>query len=69
MAIEILENGGHVGVQRGANGIADDGFAVLGAENQVHVEAGEGLRHGLGRPFRAWVGLLHFDPGRCPRLS
>ena len=69
MAIEVLENGGHVGMQRGANGIGDDGFAVFGAENQMHVKAGEGLRHGLGRPFRALVCLFTGIPGHCPGLS
>jgi hypothetical protein len=69
VAIEVLEDGGHVGMQRAADGIRDEGFAVFGAENQMHVEAGEGLRHGLGRPFRAWGFVGPLFPGRCPGLS
>jgi len=35
------------------DGIMQNRFPVLGAENQVDVKAGEGLWHGLNRPFRA----------------
>jgi hypothetical protein len=52
-----------------ANVVGDEGFAVLGAKNQVDVEAGERLRHGLGRPFRAGVGVMTGHPGRCPGLA
>ncbi len=68
-AAKVLQHGGHVTVQRIANGIGDDAFAVLGAEDKMNMKAGEGLRHGLGRPFRAPIGLLSSDPGRCPGLA
>ena len=35
-----------------ANGIGDDRFAMLGAENEMGVEASKGLRHGLEPPFQ-----------------
>lgn len=66
---KVLENRGHVGVEVRANVVGDEGFAVLGAKNQVDVEAGERLRHGLGRPFRAGVGVMTGNPGRCPGLA
>ena len=68
VASEILKNGAHVGVQGIANRVGDDGFPVLGAEDQMHMEAGEGLGHGLGRPFRALDCLMASNLGRCPRL-
>ena len=37
-AAEVLQDGGHVGVQGAANGIADDGFAIFGAEDEMNVE-------------------------------
>lgn len=37
-ASEILQDGGHVGVQCVADGIGDDGFAVLRAEDEVNME-------------------------------
>ena len=44
-AIEILQDGRHVGVERGADGIGDKGFAVFGPEHQMDMETGQGLRH------------------------
>lgn len=66
---EILQDAGHVAVERIAHGIGDEGFTILRAENEVDVEAGEGLRHRLGRPFRAWVFVGDLFPGRCPGLE
>ena len=50
---QVLKDGGHVGVELGADVVGDEIFAVFGAEDQVDVEAGEGLWHRIGRPFRA----------------
>jgi hypothetical protein len=66
---EVLQHGGHIGVEGIAHGIGDDGFAILGAEDQMNMKAGEGLGHRLGRPFRARVCFLNFNPGRCPGLA
>ena len=68
-ASEILQDGRHVGVQWAADGIGDDGFAVLCAVNEVDVKAGERLWHGLGRLFRALGCGVGVDLGRCPRLA
>ena len=68
-ASQVLQHGGHVGVQRIANRIGDEGFATLGAEDEMDMKAGEGLRHRLGRPFRALVCWWIAHPGRCPGLS
>lgn len=57
-AAEILQNRGHVTVERLPDAVGNEGFAVLGAENEMDVESGEGLGHRLGRPFRARVWLL-----------
>ena len=67
-AAKVFQHGGHVAVQRDANDIGDDALSVLGAEDNVNMKTGEGLRHGFGRPFRAWLDL-YSDPGRCPGLA
>ncbi|MCY2973002.1 MAG: hypothetical protein NTZ30_20375, partial [Planctomycetota bacterium] len=41
----------------------------LGAEDKMDIETRERLRHGIGRPFRAGLGLRFEYPGRCPGLS
>jgi hypothetical protein len=33
--IDILQDRRHIGVQRGADGIVDKGFAVFGTEHQM----------------------------------
>ena len=66
---EVLQDCGHVGVQGAADVVCDDAFAVFGAEHEVNVEAGEGLGHGLGRPFRALNFSWDLFPGRCPGLA
>lgn len=68
-AAEVLQDGGHVGVQGAANRVGDDGFTIFGAEDEVNVEAGQGLGHRFGRPFRALGVLLRASPGRCPGLA
>lgn len=68
-AIEILQHGGHVAVEGIADGIGNDLFAIFRAENEVDVEAGEGLGHGLGRLFRALDVVWDCFPGRCPGLA
>jgi hypothetical protein len=60
---EILQHLGHIGMQRDADLVREDGYAVLGSEDEVDVEMGEGLGQGLGRPFRA----LDFFRGSVPR--
>jgi hypothetical protein len=35
----------------------------------MNMKAGEGLGHRLGRPFRAGICFVHFNPGRCPGLA
>ena len=35
---------------------SERGGSMFGRENEVNEVGGEGLRHGEGRPFRAWVG-------------
>ena len=40
-AAEVLQDGGHIGVQRVADSISDDGFAILRAEDEVNMEAGQ----------------------------
>jgi len=60
-AAEVLQDGCHVGVQGIADGIGDERFAIFGAEDEVNMEAGEGLGHGLGRPFQGlgnWSGQI-----------
>ena len=47
---EIGEHLGHVAVQGVADRVGDQGFAAFGAEDQMNVEAREGLRHGA--PFQ-----------------
>ena len=42
---QVLENSGHVSVQRIANAVPEDAFAVLGAEDKVNVQPCEGLWH------------------------
>ena len=36
-----------------AHGVVQEGFAVLGAKDEMDVQPREGLWHGLARPFRA----------------
>lgn len=69
MATEILQDGGHISMQGGADRVADKAFAIFCAEDEVDVEAGEGLWHGVGRPFRALNFLWDWFPGRCPGLA
>ena len=52
-AIKVLQHSCHVGVERVANAVRDESFAVLGAENEMDGQSGERLWHSLGRPFRA----------------
>lgn len=65
---EVLQHCRHVGVQRAADLVREDALAVFGAEYEVNVEAGEGLGHRVGRPFRAWFFVGNLFPGRCPGL-
>ncbi len=66
---KILEHRRHVGMQRISDGIMENSFAVLRAENEVDVKAGEGLGHGVKRPFRAGCLFCVSFPGRCPGLA
>ena len=50
---EILQDDSHVAVQRVAHRITQQRRAMLGAEDEVDVQAGERLGHDVGRPFRA----------------
>lgn len=61
-ATESFERPAHVGVEVGANVIRQNALPIFRGENQVDVNSGEGLRHGLrlSRPFRA-----HDDLGEC----
>jgi hypothetical protein len=43
---EILQDGGHVGVQRIPHGVRENPFAVFGAEDEVDVQSRKGLWHG-----------------------
>jgi hypothetical protein len=52
-ASQVLQDGRHVTVQGVAHGVMQDGFAVFGGEDEMDVQPGEGLWHGLKRPFRA----------------
>lgn len=65
---KVLQHGCHVSMERIANAVGNDSLAVLGAENEVDVEACKGLGHGLDRPFRAVYFISDFSLGRCPRL-
>lgn len=69
MATEILQDGGHVSMQCGADRVGDQAFTIFGAEDEVDVKSCEGLGHGVGRPFRAEICLLHGFPGLCPGLT
>jgi hypothetical protein len=40
-------------MERIADIVGDESFTILGAEDKMDVKTGEGLWHGLGRPFRA----------------
>ena len=53
--VEVLEDGRQVGVEVGTNEVGEERFSMFGGENEVNEVGGEGLRHGEGRPFRAWV--------------
>ena len=50
-----MEDSCHVGMERIADVVRDESLTILGAEDEVDVKTGKGLRHGLGRPFRAWM--------------
>jgi len=50
-ASEVLQDNGHVAMERVANRIAQQRRAMFGAENEVNVQTGEGLGHGMGRPL------------------
>ena len=62
-ASQIFQDGGHVGVQVGADAVVKEWFTVFRAENQMDAKAGEGLRHELGRPFRALTFVGTFSQG------
>lgn len=68
-ATDVLQHGRHVSMKGIANVIGDDSLAVFCTENEMDVEAREGLWHGFGRPFRALDFILYVNPGRCPRLA
>ena len=53
--VEVLENSSEIGVEVGTNGVGEKGFSMFGREDEVNEVRGEGLWHGEGRPFRAWV--------------
>ena len=55
-AAKVLQDGRHVAVQGIAHGVVQEGFAVLGAKDEMDVQPREGLWHGLARPFRALMG-------------
>jgi len=52
-AVERADDAAHVGVEAGFEFGGDRGEAVLGAEDEVGVEVGEGVGH--GRPYCCWV--------------
>ena len=37
------------------HGIGEQRSVVFGAKNEMDVDTGEGLRHDMDRPFRAWA--------------
>jgi hypothetical protein len=45
MAVEVLKNGRHVGVQLGSQGFGQNGFSVFRTEDDVGVKTGKGLWH------------------------
>ena len=66
---KILEHRRDVAMQRMAHGIMENSFAVLRAENEVDVKAGEGLGHGVKGPFRAGYLFFVSFPRRRPGLA
>jgi hypothetical protein len=54
-AVQVLQNSGHVAVQGVAHRVMQNGFTIFSAEDEVKVEPGERLWHGLERPFRALI--------------
>ena len=40
-ALEVGQNGGHVGVEVRADGVGEERLTVLGAEDEVNVEVGK----------------------------
>ena len=50
-------------MQRVANVITQQRRAMLGAENEMNVQAGERLWHGLGCPFRVGFSGFSFTQG------
>ena len=49
----VLQHGRHVSVKGITNPVGNDSLSVFGAKNEVDVQTGKRLWHGLGRPFRA----------------
>lgn len=48
-AAELIQNASHVGVKIGTNMVVQHALAVLRGEDEVEVNFGEGLRHGMRR--------------------
>ena len=61
----ILDDPRNVGMKFFAEVIGQPGFPVLGGEDQMHEDLGEGLRHGVV-PLQGTGGGNHGFPGRCP---
>ena len=59
LTIDLMQDPRHVGIKARAKfDIFEEGCSVLGAESYMEYDAGEGLRHGLGRLSRP-LGALH----------
>ena len=61
-AAEVLQHSGHASMECIANGIGDDGFAILGAEDKVNVKAGERF----GPPFQGFGLCFDLPPRALP---
>jgi hypothetical protein len=66
--IHVAGDRGEVGVKRGTHDRAEDGDAVLGAEDDVREKIGKGLRHGDESGFQPSCGWWICFLGRRPRL-
>ena len=51
-ATQVLQYRRHVGVKRRPDGFAQQALALFGAENEMHIQAREGLGHRIRPPFQ-----------------
>src|SRR5579863_3332437 len=70
MRIEIPQDCRSVRAKWIANGLGQNGLAVLGAEDEMNQIFGQRLRHRkIPAPLQGANGSYHRNPGRCPGLS